>query len=165
MFCWVTPHLFPTPFVNIPTCGCANLPEAELLGVTQSPKPASHLLIHLISLMNPYNPRAKSEVSIDKFISTDLQLNYPFPRFNQTTELCWLFLAWTFWPPFLSCVCHQIQSPYLIVQTTKAPSLTIHCSVSSFHLKGTLRDFPGGPVVKTLYFHCRGHRFNFWSES
>lgn len=110
MFCWVTPHLFPTPFVNITTCGCANLPEAELLGVTQSPKPAPHLLIHLISLMNPYNPRAKSEVSIDKFTSTDLQLNYPFPRFNQTTELCWLFLAWTFWPPFLSCVCHLIQS-------------------------------------------------------
>ena len=21
-------------------------------------------------------------------------------------------------------------------------------------------DFPGGPVVKTLYFHCRGHKFN-----
>ena len=23
-------------------------------------------------------------------------------------------------------------------------------------------DFPGGPVVKTLYFHCRGHKFNPW---
>ena len=23
--------------------------------------------------------------------------------------------------------------------------------------------FPGGPVVKTLGFHCRGHRFNPWS--
>ena len=22
------------------------------------------------------------------------------------------------------------------------------------------RDFPGGPVIKTLSFHCRGHRFN-----
>ena len=22
------------------------------------------------------------------------------------------------------------------------------------------RDFPGGPVVKTLSFHCRGHGFN-----
>ena len=21
-------------------------------------------------------------------------------------------------------------------------------------------DFPGGPVVKTLYFHCRGHEFD-----
>ena len=20
------------------------------------------------------------------------------------------------------------------------------------------RDFPGGPVVKTLHFHCRGHK-------
>ena len=24
------------------------------------------------------------------------------------------------------------------------------------------RDFPGGPVVKTLPFHHRGHRFNPW---
>ena len=21
-------------------------------------------------------------------------------------------------------------------------------------------DFPGGPVVKTLHFHCRGHEFD-----
>ena len=25
------------------------------------------------------------------------------------------------------------------------------------------RDFPGGPVVKTLRFHCRGHGFDPWS--
>ena len=25
------------------------------------------------------------------------------------------------------------------------------------------RDLPGGPVVKTPHFHCRGHRFNPWS--
>ena len=24
-------------------------------------------------------------------------------------------------------------------------------------------DFPGGPVVRTLCFHCRGHRFDPWS--
>ena len=24
------------------------------------------------------------------------------------------------------------------------------------------RDFPGGPVVKTPSFHCRGHRFDPW---
>ena len=23
-------------------------------------------------------------------------------------------------------------------------------------------DFPGGPVVKTLHFHCRGHGFHPW---
>ena len=22
------------------------------------------------------------------------------------------------------------------------------------------RDFPGDPVIKTLSFHCKGHRFN-----
>ena len=26
-----------------------------------------------------------------------------------------------------------------------------------------LWDFPGGPVVKTPCFHCRGHRFDPWS--
>ena len=24
------------------------------------------------------------------------------------------------------------------------------------------RDFPGGPVVKALCFHCRGHRYDSW---
>ena len=27
-----------------------------------------------------------------------------------------------------------------------------------------LLDFPGGPVVKTLSFHCRGLRLDSWSE-
>ena len=27
----------------------------------------------------------------------------------------------------------------------------------------SLVDFPGGPVVKTLRFHCRGHGFDPWS--
>ena len=26
-------------------------------------------------------------------------------------------------------------------------------------------DFPGGPMVKTPHFHCRGHRFDPWSGS
>ena len=26
--------------------------------------------------------------------------------------------------------------------------------------KRKTRDFPGGPVVKTPYFHCRGYGFN-----
>ena len=26
-----------------------------------------------------------------------------------------------------------------------------------------LQDFPGDPVVESLYFHCRGHRINPWS--
>ena len=26
-------------------------------------------------------------------------------------------------------------------------------------------DFPGGPVVKTPCFHCRGHGFDPWLES
>ena len=26
-----------------------------------------------------------------------------------------------------------------------------------------IQDFPGGPVVKTLCFQCRGHKFDVWS--
>ena len=25
------------------------------------------------------------------------------------------------------------------------------------------KEFPGGPVVRSLWFHCRGHRFDPWS--
>lgn len=27
-----------------------------------------------------------------------------------------------------------------------------------------MRDFSGGPGVKTLNFHCRRHKFDLWSE-
>ena len=26
----------------------------------------------------------------------------------------------------------------------------------------SVRDFPGGPVAKTLHFYCRGLRFDLW---
>ena len=32
-------------------------------------------------------------------------------------------------------------------------------------LKMKLKDFPGGPVVKILHFHCRGHGFDPWSRN
>ena len=35
----------------------------------------------------------------------------------------------------------------------------IKCKIKS----NNIWDFPGGPVVKTLHFHCRGHRFDPWS--
>ena len=28
--------------------------------------------------------------------------------------------------------------------------------------KALNRDFPGGPVVKTLHFHCREHGLDSW---
>ena len=31
------------------------------------------------------------------------------------------------------------------------------------HRKTSFRDFPGGPVVRTPHFHCRGHRVDPWS--
>ena len=30
-------------------------------------------------------------------------------------------------------------------------------------LRPLWKEFPGGPVVRTLHFHCRGHRFDPWS--
>jgi len=30
-------------------------------------------------------------------------------------------------------------------------------------LRNKSRDFPGGPVSKTLHFHCKGHGFDPWS--
>ena len=30
-------------------------------------------------------------------------------------------------------------------------------------IKGLLGDFPGGPVAKTLWSHCRGPEFDLWS--
>ena len=30
-------------------------------------------------------------------------------------------------------------------------------------LIGKLYDFPGGPVLRTLYFHCHGPGFDPWS--
>ena len=31
--------------------------------------------------------------------------------------------------------------------------------ISYFVLEVSIRDFPGGPVVKTSRFHCKGHGF------
>ena len=36
-------------------------------------------------------------------------------------------------------------------------------SLKTYALKLDVRDFPGGPVVKTLHFQCRGHGFDPWS--
>ena len=30
-------------------------------------------------------------------------------------------------------------------------------------IQSEVRDVPGGPVVKALRFHCRGHGFDLWS--
>ena len=38
-------------------------------------------------------------------------------------------------------------------------------NMAQFLKKWKYRDFPGGPVVKTPRFHCRGHRFNPWLET
>ena len=60
---------------------------------------------------------------------------------------------------------------------TAHEGMTVYCSRSlSFSVAGKgldfymkcwqlIRDFPGGPVVRTLRFHCRGHGFDPWLHS
>ena len=45
--------------------------------------------------------------------------------------------------------------PWLIIAT----SVIVLLGILKMYLKG---DFPGGPVVRTPRFHCRGLRFNPW---
>ena len=39
----------------------------------------------------------------------------------------------------------------------------LNLNINDSALKIGNRDFPGGPVVKTLHFHCRGYGFDPWS--
>ena len=45
--------------------------------------------------------------------------------------------------------------------TTSAPIRHL-CSENQVSQGALIRDFPGGPVVRTLHFPCRGHWFNPW---
>ena len=40
---------------------------------------------------------------------------------------------------------------------------TVFLLVWFFLFKVYCQEFPLGPVVRTLRFHCRGHRFDPWS--
>ena len=33
------------------------------------------------------------------------------------------------------------------------------------HNNDSSQEFPGGPVVRTPQFHCRGHEFSPWPEN
>ena len=39
---------------------------------------------------------------------------------------------------------------------------SILAAYSKLWLREANQDFPGGPVVKTLHFQCKGHRFDPW---
>ena len=45
------------------------------------------------------------------------------------------------------------------LKTTKLYINVISCIFRAFRNAG-FGDFPGGPVVKTLCFHCKGHGFD-----
>ena len=37
-------------------------------------------------------------------------------------------------------------------------SCSVSLAITEMEIKAKMRDFPGGPVVRALHFHCRGHR-------
>ena len=44
-------------------------------------------------------------------------------------------------------------------------SLTEHFLNILLYKNDSSQEFPGGPVVRTAHFHCRGHEFNPWPDS
>ena len=55
-------------------------------------------------------------------------------------------------------------APILQIKAHLSPILASHDGMLLLGIKilGAPMDFPGSPVVRTLCFHCRGHRFNPW---
>ena len=51
-----------------------------------------------------------------------------------------------------------------IPMTDSLWSLATWCIIMR-RLENVRRDFPGGPVVKTPHFQCRGCEFDPWSEN
>ena len=61
--------------------------------------------------------------------------------------------------------CHKLQNEYFVLNILWG--VKIHPSAKFIHPEHTIknnsqRDFPGGPVVKTLCCQCRGHGFSPW---
>ena len=45
----------------------------------------------------------------------------------------------------------------------KTENLKFYSQKNVFKIKE--REFPGGPMVRTPHFHCRGHGFNPWLQN
>ena len=94
----------------------------------------------------------------------------------------WLFpTPWTIAHHGILCPCNfpgkntRVGCHFLLQEILPTQGLNpglLHCRQMLYHLslQGTLCipmqsidwDFPGGPVVKTPRFHCRGHRLDPW---
>ena len=48
--------------------------------------------------------------------------------------------------------------------TTNLFSVSMDLPILEISYKWNHREFPGGPVVRILRFHCRGHGFNSWAR-
>ena len=52
------------------------------------------------------------------------------------------------------------------IQANIYAEIIVNIDNGNLKLIGTSKwDFPGGPVVKTLCFYCRGYGFNLWSQA
>ena len=61
-----------------------------------------------------------------------------------------------------------LMSPFYLLRLSSFPFVSsvfviAHCSNIVMTALKLLWEFPGGPVVRTPCFHCRGHRFDPWS--
>ena len=106
------------------------------------------------------------ECSDIKYIHSVVQPLPVFPKFLTTPNRNCVFSEFSDGPVFRT-PCFQLLWVDLGLipgrGTNKIPQAALHGQKICFKKK--LWDFPGGPVVKTPRFHCRGHRFDPWSPS
>ena len=87
----------------------------------------------LLELINEFGKIAGYKINIQKSVTFPYNNNYQKEKLRKLSHL------------------QSHQKEYLGINLTK--------EVNDLYLW----DFPGGPVVKTPCFHCRGHGFNPWS--
>ena len=79
-------------------------------------------------------------------------------------DICtvYFFLSFNFNLPTSVCLA-VFYKQHLVVFPLRLPRYNSHINIILFiHLKCTIWEFSGGPVVKTLHFQCRGHGFDPW---
>ena len=72
-------------------------------------------------------------------------------------------------PPHHHCLkgTNMETQKFVYLRSQKNYFLRMSFSFSSFYYSEVIesRGFPGGPVIRAPDFHCRGHRFDPWSEN
>ena len=71
----------------------------------------------------------------------------PHPRWWRAHSFTQNYLRW---------LSHLFSAGILTLPESLLPDIYIICSLTSFLIRRTFQDFPGGPVAKTLCSQCRG---------